>query len=295
MRALAIAAPAKVNLFLGVGRPRADGYHAVTTVVQALELADAVRLTPSDALTLTCDMNLGISPEDNLAYRAAQLFARVYDVDVLVDIELTKLIPPGAGLAGGSADAAAVLAGLAYWADLPLDDPGLLEVARSLGADCAFALVGGAALMGGRGDELVRRLPSIEAHVALLMPPSRVATADAYRAFDAAPLPIGEDRPVIDALLSGDIRKLSAGIANNMTGVSSGLVPDISNALELLCARKGVLGAMMAGSGSAVFALCEDAASAQAISDASWPEGWWSVATSTRTSGVIVVDEEECS
>lgn len=293
MRALTIAAPAKINLFLGVGRRRADGYHAVTTVAHALELADTVRLTPSDALTLTCDTDLGIPPEDNLAFRAARAFARAYDVDVLVDIELTKRIPSRAGLGGGSADAAAVLAGLAHWADLPLGDPILVGAARSLGADCAFALVGGAALMRGRGDELARRLPAIHAHVALLKPPSPVLTGDAYRAFDEAPLPVGDPRPVIDALRSGDLPELGANLANNMTAVSSALVPDITKALAWVRSRKGVLGAAMAGSGSAVFAICEDAASAKAIADGSHPHGWWSAATITSSSGVIVIGEEE--
>lgn len=297
MRALALAAPAKVNLFLGVGSIRPDGYHCVTTVLHTLELADTVVLTPADELTLCCTTDLGIPAEENLAYRAAQVFSEAYDVDVLIDIALTKAIPSGAGLGGGSADAAAVLAGLAHWANLPLDDPILVRAARSLGADCAFFLVGGAALMHGRGDELVRTLPALDVHVALLKPPAPVSTALAYRAFDASPLPVGDPRRVTDALRCGDAEALGAALSNNMTVASCMLVPDVADALAWARAENGVLGAAVAGSGSAVFAICDAAATAEAVAHGAATHGWWSVATKTRGTGVSVTmsDEEGCS
>jgi len=297
MRALALAAPAKVNLFLGIGSLRPDGYHSVTTVVHALELADLVVLTPADELTFSCATDLGIPAEDNLAYLAARAFSEAYGCDVLIDIALTKVIPSGAGLGGGSADAAAVLAGLAHWANLPLDDPTLVRVARSLGADCAFSLVGGAALMHGRGDELARVLPALDVHVALLKPPTPVSTAEAYRAFDASPLPVGDPRAVTDALRVGDAEALGAALANNMTDVSCALVPDIADALAWARAQSGVFGVAMAGSGSAVFAICKSAESAETVARGATARGWWAVATKTRSTGVTVTvrDEEGCS
>ncbi len=170
MQGLTITAPAKVNLFLGIGGVRPDGHHDVESIFQTLELHDTIHLTPSDELTLHCDEELGIAPEHNLAFRAARAFSAAYDVDVLVDIAIEKRIPAGAGLAGGSSDAAAVLAGLAYWASLPLDDHRLQAVARSLGADVPFFLYGGAALMRGRGDELVSRLPDVLFDLAIVKP-----------------------------------------------------------------------------------------------------------------------------
>ena len=107
MRSLTVMAPAKVNLFLGVGPLRPDGYHSVQTVLHTLALSDTVRLTPADELTVTCDPDLGIPAENNLAYRAARGFSAAFGVDVLLDIHVDKRIPSGAGLGGGSSDAAA--------------------------------------------------------------------------------------------------------------------------------------------------------------------------------------------
>ena len=134
MQGLTITAPAKVNLFLGIGGVRPDGYHDVDSIFQTLELHDTIHLTPSDELTLACDEDLGIPAHDNLAFRAARAFSETFDVDVLVDIAIEKRIPSGAGLAGGSSDAAAVLAGLAHWAGLPRDDAAALRSSHARSA-----------------------------------------------------------------------------------------------------------------------------------------------------------------
>ena len=295
MHSLTITAPAKVNLFLGVGALRPDGYHSVTTVMHALQLADTVRLTPADDLTLSCNTDLGIPAEQNLAHRAACAFAEEFDVEVLVSIDVRKRIPSGAGLGGGSSDAAAVLAGLAHWAGLPHDHERLQAVARSLGADCAFLLAEGPALMGGRGDTLVRHLSPISAHVVVVMPPQSVSTAEAYRAFDGAPSPAGDVRVVEDALRSADVGALAAGLANNLTASSIRLVPAIGEALAWLADQSGVSGTLMAGSGSAVFGLCESAEDATRVARDADARGWWATATQTRPTGVHVTDEEEAS
>jgi len=288
---LVVTAPAKINLFLGVGSPRPDGFHEVITVMHSLELADTVRLRPADELAVTCDADLGIPAEDNLAYRAARQFSETYGVDVLVDIEIEKRIPAGAGLGGGSADAAAVLAGLAHWAALPLDHSALVAIARSLGADCAFVLLGGPALMRGRGDEFVRPLPAISAEVVLVKPDASVPTAAAYRAFDASPVAVGAASGVADALRFRDRAALAAGLSNNLTAAAESLVPEIAAVRAWLGEQEGVAGVLLAGSGSAVFALCEDRESAEQAARGARERGWWAVATQTRPSGVEVAEE----
>ena len=293
MQSLAVIAPAKVNLFLRVGSKRSDGYHSVQSILHTLQLADTVTLTPAESLTLTCDTNLGISPAENLAYRAAQAFSRMFEIDVLLDIHVAKRIPSGAGLGGGSSDAAAVLAGLAHWAGMRLDDPRLLLVARSLGADIPFLLEGGAALMGERGDALVRRLKPVDAHVAIVKPSASVSTADAYRSFDVAPAAGGEARHVADALRLQDVTALGRALANNMTAASTSLVPEIGDALALMRSEDGVLGAEMAGSGSAVFALCADEKVAERIARLGTDRGWWSTATATSPRGAVVTQGDE--
>jgi 4-diphosphocytidyl-2-C-methyl-D-erythritol kinase len=292
MRSLTITAPAKVNLFLGVGAVRADGYHAVTTVMHALELADTVRLTPADDLTLSCDADLGIPAEKNLAYRAACEFAAAFDVDVLLDIEVRKAIPSGAGLGGGSSDAAAVLAGLAHWAGLPHDHARLQGVARSLGADCAFLLADGPALMAERGDAVLRLLTPISGSVVVVKPPQSVPTADAYRAFDLAPAPAGDVGAVTQALDSGDAVALASAFSNNMTAASTGLVPAIGEVRSWLAEQGTVTGTLMAGSGSAVFALCADEQAARRIASAAEARGWWAAATALSPTGARVIAEE---
>jgi 4-diphosphocytidyl-2-C-methyl-D-erythritol kinase len=293
MRSLSINAPAKVNLFLGVGAIRPDGYHSVETVLHTLELSDTVSLSPADALTLSCDPNVGVPAEDNLAYRAAQEFARQFEIEVLLDIRVVKRIPWGAGLGGGSSDAAAVLVGLAYWAGLPLEDERLLSVARLLGADVPFLLAGGAAHMDGRGDQLVQRAEPFEAPVVLVKPAAVVPTAAAYAAFDAAPRPSGDSRGVLDALRSQDAALLGAALANNMTDASCQLVPQIGEAISWLHAENDVLGVAMAGSGSAVFALCAEPCTTQRLAEEASQRGWWATATRLNPHGASITLGDE--
>jgi 4-diphosphocytidyl-2-C-methyl-D-erythritol kinase len=296
VQGLTITAPAKVNLFLGIGGLRPDGHHDVDSIFQTLELHDTVHLTPSDELTLVCDEDLGIAPEHNLAFRAARAFSAAYDVDVLVDIAIEKRIPAGAGLAGGSSDAAAVLAGLAHWASMPLDDHRLQAVARSLGADVPFFLYGGAALMRGRGDELVRHLPDMGFDLAIVKPDVPVSTAEAYHAFDANPQPPGDQLRVVEALQNGfDAQGLGASLSNNMTEASVSLVAQVGDTLAWMKQQPGVFGALVAGSGSAVFGVCESSVAAGRIAAEASERGLWSVATRTRSTGVSVTDEEGSS
>lgn len=283
-------APAKVNLFLGVGPIRADGYHSVTTVLHALELSDSIELAPASGLTLTCDPDVGVPTERNLAYAAACAMGSAFGREPAVALSLVKRIPPGAGLGGGSSDGAAVVAALAMlWGVDPLSAE-CLRVAASLGADVPFFLGrSGAALMGGRGDEFVRELPGLAATpVVLVRPIEPVATAAAYRAFDAAPQAAGDPEQVVAALESHDPVRLAAALDNNMERAARTVVPEVADALAWLRDAPGVIGAAVAGSGSAVFGLCaSDVHAADAAGEAA-QHGWWSVATRLRASGVEV-------
>jgi 4-diphosphocytidyl-2C-methyl-D-erythritol kinase len=292
MRAVTLFAPAKINLYLGVGDVRPDGYHSVTTVLQALEFGDVVRILPADELAVTTSADLGIPEHENLAYRAALAFAEEFSIAPRAVIEIEKRVPAGAGLAGGSSDAAAVIVGLARLHSVDPRDERCRAVARSLGADCAFFLTSGAALMIGRGDELSMSLPPAAAHVALIKPAEPVATSEAYARFDRTPVPASGPQHVVEALEAGDIRHLASSLANNLTGASASLVSEVIDALAWAGAQPGVLGAAMAGSGSATFTLCEDAASAVLIVEGARSHGWWATATTTRPTGVEITDED---
>lgn len=290
-----VIAPAKVNLFLGVGARNSDGYHALDAVFHALELHDDVAITGSHepGIALTCIPELECPVEKNLAVVAALAYATVAGRPLAHSIEMVKRIPHGAGLGGGSSDAAAVITGLAHGWGSEKHEPECIAAAQSVGADVPFFLHGGAALMSGRGDVLARRLPALDTPVVLVRPPLPVSTAEAYRAFDAAPVPAGDPAGVLAALESGDSAALGRSLDNNFETISSAIVPEVGEALAWLRARDGMLGATVAGSGSAVFGLvvCEQAASD--IAAAARDAGWWSVATRLASEGAKVVEGEE--
>ena len=285
-----ITAPAKINLHLEIGARRADGYHDVESVFQALRIADLVDIRLADRLSLVCSPEMGLIETENLGYRAAQALGHRLGRDPDVSISIRKVLPAGAGLGGGSADAAAVLVGMAILWGIDPADPLLVSVAAELGADVPFFLAGGAGLYTGRGDEFVRALPHLSMPVALVKPPEPVSTAQAYAAFDRLPSTPTPDISVLEeALASGDLAAVARATFNNMTQASIDVVPSVGEALALCQSKTGVLGSLVAGSGSAVCALCESDGAAERVAEAASQLGWWSAATRTSSHGVISI------
>ncbi len=287
-----VRAPAKVNLYLAVGRRRADGYHDVDTVLQAVSLADEIVIEPATALSVKTDPDLGLPAEENLGYRAAAALGSAVGLEPAVAITIAKRIPAQAGLGGASTDAAAVLAGLAHrWRLGASFAPVLGEIAASLGADVPFFLGPGTARLTGRGDVLAQTLPTPLLDLAIVRPDVPVPTGAAYAAFDllASPAPPGFDA-ILSACESGDASDVAAALFNNMTDASTGLAPEVGDALASVRRSPGVLGAAMAGSGSAVFAVCASAAAAAAVVSAARESGLWGTTATTVTTGVIVTE-----
>jgi len=162
------AAPAKLNLFLEVLSRRPDGYHELDAVFAAIDLHDTVELTLADEISIEVSGGAAPTDETNLAWRAASEFFGAAGGGV--HIRLTKRIPNGAGLGGGSSDAAAVLLGLHALFDRPIDEAALLDLAGRLGADVPFFLTGGLALCGGIGD-IVRPVEPAPISTFLLISP----------------------------------------------------------------------------------------------------------------------------
>ncbi len=287
-RSVEVAAPAKINLFLGVGGVRDDGYHDVVTVLHALELADRVVVSESDALSVTTSPDLGLAEEDNLAWRAAARFAEAMGVPAAADIRVEKHVPHGAGLGGGSSDAAAVIAGLCRLYGIDSGRSDVLDVAATVGADVPFFLTGPAALMEGRGDVLARSLPPVRVPIVLIKPERSVATSDAYREFDRHPVGRGDPTPMIAGLERG--RLDAAAISNNLQAASVALVPESGDALALASSSTGVRASTISGSGSAVFAICSDPDSAGALARRAAERGWWSISTWTSVEGMTVAE-----
>ncbi len=286
-----VEAPAKVNLHLGVGSLRPDGYHDVETVLQTIDLADRLTLRPSRVFHLSCRPDVGVLARDNLVWRAATLFAQRVGREPLVEVELVKAIPTGAGLGGGSSDAAAVIAGLAaFWG---VDQTDVLFDVAAIGADVPFFLGGGTALFSGRGDVFTRPISAPPLDLVVVKPSESVSTAAAYAAYDRAPVaPVSPD-VLIAACEAGNPERVAAALSNNMERAAINLVPEVAETLAWVRDAQGVLGGSVAGSGSAVFGVCVDQSTAEQVAREARLRGWWSAATVSRGDGVRVLHSKE--
>lgn len=300
--AVILAAPAKVNLYLDIGEKRSDGYHKVKTVMHSLALHDDLRmeLQPGELgtgvsvdLGTTEDENLDhldIAVEDNIVTKAilrlAQKLERSCDEKVLV--KLHKRIPSQAGLGGGSSDAAAALVGAAYLWGASLDDERVVEVARTLGADVPFFLHGGCVCLTGVGDVFEHSLAPMDAPVVLVKPVDGVSTLAAYCAFDENPQQITFDKRN-SAITSTCANQVP--LCNNLVESSERLLPDLATVRKWLEKQPGVESVLMSGSGSATFAVCQNAQQAQAIAKRACTQGWWSCATAFSDTGALVLKQ----
>ncbi|MBZ0136414.1 MAG: 4-(cytidine 5'-diphospho)-2-C-methyl-D-erythritol kinase [Planctomycetes bacterium] len=177
---LTIKAPAKINWFLEVKGKRPDGFHEVETVMQSIGLFDEITVENADELALTCNIDLG-DPRQNLVFRAAEILRREYAAGHGARISLNKQIPHGAGLGGGSSDAANALVALNRLWGLGLDNDVLREIASRVGSDCPFFIEGGTAVCTGRG-EIVSQMPDIAGIDLVVLYPNAVCpTAPVYR------------------------------------------------------------------------------------------------------------------
>ncbi len=314
MKTINLIAPAKVNLFLGIGSRREDGYHNATTVMHALSMHDRLSMTqiccgehvvvvePNDPaqperqvevkvesgsglsvvvrnLWLSGIEPLDIPDEANLAYKAIFALAEILgrEEDEVIRVVIEKQIPHQAGLGGGSADAAAAIVGAAQLWGVDPDNPALKEAARAIGADVRFFMHGGCALLEGKGDKLVRYLEPRRDSVAIIRPNAGVSTAEAYALFDQNPQLFDEE--ILEAVRSAE-SAIEVPLGNNLQGPSFSLLPAVAEAHDLAIASPGVSDALVCGSGSAVFAVCDNFLAAQALAVQAQRQGFWARATS---------------
>jgi len=284
MHTYSLLAPAKINLYLEILGYRPDGYHELAMVMQSIGLADRLTLRPlsTETIRLHCQHpDLPIA-SDNLAYRAAQLMATEFQ-DMFskyggIEITLDKRIPIGAGLAGGSTDAAAVLVGIDLLWRLGLTREELQTLGARLGSDVPFCIAGGTSLATGRG-EILSPLPDL-ADLWLVLAKYRslhISTAWAYQTYRqqfGQPYQPHPDRPagervrvgaLVSAIAHRDHRQLGLHLTNDFERVIFPAHPQVQHLRDVLGAQPGVLGAMMSGSGPSVFALVESQALAVAV------------------------------
>lgn len=275
-----VRVPAKVNLHLAVGDPRQDGYHELVSVFQALSLTDEVTVAATDAPGVEVHgEGAGTVPTDrrNLAWRAVLALAEHAGREPAVRVVLRKGIPVAGGMAGGSADAAGTLVGLAALWRLEVSREDLAGLASGLGSDVPFALQGGTALGTGRGENLVPVLARHTFHWVLALDRVGLATPDVYGELDrlraqwspsdgtgsdgTGPQRLGAAEPLLEALASGDPRQLALLLGNDLQAAAVSLRPALRRTLRA-GVDAGALAGMVSGSGPTCAFLCTDADSA---------------------------------
>lgn len=269
---LTLNANAKINLTLDILGTREDGYHEVAMIMQEISLHDTLsmgKINQGISLTIVIEGQQGTLPADesNLCWKAAALVQKEYNLQEGVEIHLTKRIPMAAGLAGGSADAAAVLRGMNHLFRLGMTEARLCELGARLGSDIPFCIMGGTMLATGRG-EVLTRLPSFpRLSVVLAKPPVGVSTAWAYKTYDAGyDGPHPDNEAMLEAIHGGDAHKAAGLLCNVLEGVTETEHPVIADYKRLMM-EHGAMASMMSGSGPTVFGLVREKQQAWHLAD----------------------------
>lgn len=286
MTAVRIVAPAKINLYLHILGKRTDGLHSIESLAAFTEFGDTLEIAKADTLTLQvagpfADA-LSIAQDQNLVMQAAATLRLRSGCNEGARIVLHKQLPIGAGLGGGSSDAAAVLLGLyRFWKiGYERDEEHMLApLARKLGSDVPVCLTRQAAIMRGAGEQ-VTSIPNFpEIAVVLVNPMHQLLTADVYKKF-SGPFSAASHAPIHAASLQ-DLVKMLREKRNDLQPPAVALLPEINNVLAAIQATHGCLMTRMSGSGPTCFGLYADMADAQkaAVRLQDTYTSWWCVAT----------------
>ena len=249
---------AKLNISLDVAERRPDGYHDMVMVMQTISLCDDVAITPADGGRVQVKSNLSFIPGDerNLAARAAlRYLAAIGKEGQGLLIRLNKRIPVGAGMAGGSADAAAVLRALNRLYDGALSSAALETLAADVGSDVPFCVRGGTALATGRGEKL-RSLPDMPGcEILVCKPDFSISTPELFRRLDGSSMRCHPDTAgILEALHNGDLTGVCRRMYNVFEDLDDRRLRTVKEIKGLLL-DAGALGAIMTGTGSAVFGV----------------------------------------
>ena len=251
---------AKLNLTLDVLDKRNDGYHDIKTIMQTVSIRDDIEIDIGTGKQWNLICNVEGVPQDsrNLAWKAAEVYCHSLDKNPDgLEIRITKRIPMGAGMAGGSADAAAVLRALNNYYGNPLSILALAELGASVGSDVPFCVVGGTAVAEGRGERL-RKLPDMpECFIVVCKPDFSISTPELYRKIDESVIGKRPDHQAMEsAILSGNLGAIAENLYNVFDPVVTKDHLEI-NYIKSIFNSYGSLGQQMTGSGSAVFAILE--------------------------------------
>jgi 4-diphosphocytidyl-2-C-methyl-D-erythritol kinase len=265
---------AKINLALSVLGRRIDGYHDIQTVFQTIDLGDELEFFPASKFDLICENFTDVPKEDNLVWKAAMLLSSQCGETRGARVTLRKKIPSGAGLGGGSSNAAAALLGLRHFWNLEVSDAQLFSIAAKLGSDVPFFLSGGTALGAGRGEQ-ISALPDLPTeNLVVIFPGIHVSTAEAYRSLN-----LGLTSRTIDhriqrfcGLVQSE-KRCWTEIFNDFEASILPSYPAIEQAKSYLNDR-GAVATLLSGSGSSVFGFFSDGESAFAAAQESTQAAW---------------------
>lgn len=251
---------AKINLTLDVLGKREDGYHDLKSVMQTVSIRDDIEidLGTEKPWKLICDKDDIPTDERNLAWKAAKLFFETVKKDPNgIEIRITKRIPSQAGMGGGSADAAAVLRALNTHYNAPFSILALAELGGQIGSDVPFCVLGGTAMVEGRGERL-RKLPDMpDCFMVVCKPDFSCSTAELYDELDKAEIAKRPDNKAMEsALYAGDLGKIAENIWNVFDPIVTKKHLEL-NYIKSICNSYGAVAQQMTGSGSAVFAITD--------------------------------------
>lgn len=285
MATLRLRAHAKVNLYLRVLGRRNDGYHDVETLLHSIDLADYMELSDEiDGFKLivraagpagesswakeAVDELFKLPSDGNIVASAMKSVERFAGRTLPTEIKLAKRIPVGAGMGGGSADAAATLLGLRKLHELAMTDAELGDVAEGLGADVPFFLHGGTSLATGTGADVIRLPDPPPLWLVLGVGKRPLLTKDVYAAWDETGSEPGPAvGTMLKALMSGDVSNIAAAMHNDLQSVALVLRPELEDGLTAMQSA-GALRALVSGSGPTIFGLCESADHARSVTAA---------------------------
>ena len=261
---------AKLNISLDVGARRADGYHEMNMVMQSISLCDELTISTTEDGRLRARSNLRFIPSDerNLAVKAARVFLEAAGESgqgLLLDLH--KKIPVGAGMAGGSSDAAAVLRALNRMYGGRFSCRELEKLAEQVGSDVAFCVAGGTALAKGRGELLEALPPLPDCRIVVCKPEFSISTPELFKKLDSSPVRHHPDTAgILTALEQGDLRAVCRRMYNVFEDVGDRRMRTVAE-IKSRMVDHGALGAIMTGTGSAVFGICTDEAAARSAAD----------------------------
>ncbi len=264
-RRLQVEATTKLNLFLEITGKRPDGYHELESVFHEIDLGDSLSFEPAREISLELHGPGAPPGEDNIVLKAARLLASETRTSAGARIVLEKRVPSGAGLGGGSADAAATLLALDRLWGLNLAKPALHALAARLGSDVNFFLEGGTALCTGRGEIVTPLPPHPPLHFALLSPPFPTLTADVYRRFTFDLKALRRSPNIlISRLPAGSPTALEGGLFNRLESAALAAEPRLARVLAA-AQRTGPFGGRVTGSGSTVYMPVSSRAEAEKL------------------------------